>query len=74
MFYVKGLFCVTNFLQTTSEKLQILLGKMLVVCCVFFHANNNDHGSRWGNTAQALTQWQHLVASREATIALNWVI
>jgi hypothetical protein len=44
---------------------------MLVVCCVIFHANNNDHGGHQGNTAQALTQWQCLVASCEATVALH---
>jgi hypothetical protein len=25
-----------------------------------------DHGSRWGNTVQALAQWRHPVASSEA--------
>jgi hypothetical protein len=30
-----------------------------------------DHGSRWGNTAQALTQWRHLVALHEATDVLH---
>jgi hypothetical protein len=25
-----------------------------------------DHGGRWGNTVQALAQWQHPVASSEA--------
>jgi hypothetical protein len=35
---------------------------------VFFsHADDNDHGSRWGNTARALAQWLHLVASCEST-------
>jgi hypothetical protein len=47
---------------------------MLVVCCVFFYADNDDHGSRQGNTARALTQWQHLVASCEATDALHWAM
>jgi hypothetical protein len=47
---------------------------MLVVCCVFFHADKDDHGGRHGNTARALAQWQHLVASREATVALHWGI
>jgi hypothetical protein len=44
---------------------------MLVVCCVFSHANNQDHGNCRGNTAWALAQWQHLVASPEATDALQ---
>jgi hypothetical protein len=44
---------------------------MLVVCCVFSHANNDGHGGRRGDTAQALARWQHLVASREATVALH---
>jgi hypothetical protein len=45
-----------NFLQTTSEKVQKLLGNMLVVHYVFSHADNNDHGGCRGNTAQALDQ------------------
>ncbi len=44
---------------------------MLVVCCVFSHADDDDHGGRRGNTARALAQWQHLVASCEATVALH---
>jgi hypothetical protein len=30
-----------------------------------------DHGGRWGNTALALAQWQHIVASHEATDAIH---
>ncbi len=30
-----------------------------------------NHGCRQGNTAQALAQWQHLVASHEAKDALH---
>jgi hypothetical protein len=42
---------------------------------VFFsHPDNNDHGSHRGNTARALAQWRHLVASREATDALHWAM
>jgi hypothetical protein len=44
---------------------------MLVVCCVFSHTNDNDHGGRRGDTAQALARWQHLAASYEATVALH---
>ena len=29
---------------------------------------------RWGNTAQALTRWQHSVASSEALDVLHWVM
>jgi hypothetical protein len=47
---------------------------MLVVCSAFPHANNDDHGGRWGDTARALAQWQCLVASFEATDALHWVM
>jgi hypothetical protein len=49
---------------------------MLVVCCVFSHANNDDHGSCQGDTgrALALAQWQCLVASHEATVALHRVM
>jgi hypothetical protein len=45
---------------------------MLDVCCVFSHADNDDHSSRRGNTVGALAQWRHLVASREATDAVHW--
>jgi hypothetical protein len=31
-----------------------------------------DHGGRRGNKVWALAQWQHLVASHEATDALHW--
>jgi hypothetical protein len=44
---------------------------MLVVCCVFSHTNEDDHGSHQGNMARELAQWQCLVASREATVALH---
>jgi hypothetical protein len=33
-----------------------------------------DHGSRRGNTAQALNQLQHPVASSEALDVLHWVM
>jgi hypothetical protein len=33
-----------------------------------------DHGSHWGNTAQALTQWQHPVAPSEALDVLYWTM
>ncbi len=38
---------------------------------ILTHANNDDHGSRWGNTARALAQWLHPVTLREATDALH---
>jgi hypothetical protein len=43
------------------------------VLCFFSH-NNNDHGGRRVNTVRALAQWQHLVASHEATVALHWAM
>jgi hypothetical protein len=33
-----------------------------------------DHGSRWGDTVQALAQWQHPVASSEAQDVLHCVM
>jgi hypothetical protein len=33
-----------------------------------------DHGSRRGNTAQALDQWWHPVDSSEALDVLHWVM
>jgi hypothetical protein len=40
--------------------------------CVFFKFVN--HGSRRGNTAQALAQWQHPLASSEALNVLHWAM
>jgi hypothetical protein len=33
-----------------------------------------NHGGHWGNTAQALAQWQHPVASSEAWDVLHWAM
>jgi hypothetical protein len=33
-----------------------------------------DHGGRRGNTAQALTQWRHPVASSEALDMFHWAM
>jgi hypothetical protein len=33
-----------------------------------------DHGGCWGNTAQALAQWRHLVVLHEATDAIHWAM
>jgi hypothetical protein len=33
-----------------------------------------DHGSHWGNTAQALARWRHTVASSEAPDVLYRVM
>jgi hypothetical protein len=41
---------------------------------VYFLFKILDHGSRQGNTARALAQWQHLVALYEATDALHWAM
>jgi hypothetical protein len=40
----------------------------------FFTFEIVDHGGRRGDTARTLARWHHLVASHEATDALNWVI
>jgi hypothetical protein len=37
--------------------------------CVLFEFV--DHGGRWGDTAQALAQWRHPVASSEALDVLH---
>ncbi len=34
----------------------------------------DDHGSRQGDTAQALAQWRHPVASSEALDVLHWAM
>jgi len=33
-----------------------------------------DHGSRWGDTAQALDRWRHPVASSEAPDVFHWAM
>jgi hypothetical protein len=33
-----------------------------------------NHGGHWGNTVQALTRWQHSVASSEARDVLHWAM
>jgi hypothetical protein len=47
---------------------------MLVVCCVFSHTNNNDHGGHPGNTTRALARWQCVVALHEASVVLHWAM
>jgi hypothetical protein len=42
------------------------------VLCVFNEFV--DHGSRRGNTVQALTQWWHPVALSEALDVLHWAM
>jgi hypothetical protein len=39
-----------------------------------FAAEIVNHGGCQGNTAQALTQWQHPVASRKALDVLHWAM
>jgi hypothetical protein len=41
------------------------------LCCFNKFVN---HGGRRGNTVQALTQWQHPVASSEALDVFHWVM
>jgi hypothetical protein len=50
------------------------LGKSCVFLVFFFFFKIVDHGGHWGNTARALAQWRHLVASREATDVLHWAM
>ncbi len=33
-----------------------------------------NHGGRWGDMAQALTQWRHPVASSEARDVIHWAM
>jgi hypothetical protein len=42
------------------------------VLCVLFKFIN--HGSHWGDTAQALAQWRQPVASSEALYVLHWAM
>jgi hypothetical protein len=51
-----------------------MLGKNCVLLVFFFLFEIVDHGGRWGDTARALTQWWHLVASHEAMDALYWAM
>ncbi len=39
--------------------------------CFVFLTNIVDHGGRRGNAMQALAQWQHPLASREALVVLH---
>jgi hypothetical protein len=48
------------------------LGKSCVLLVFCFLLEIVNHGGRQGNTARALTQWRHLVASHEAMDALHW--
>jgi hypothetical protein len=41
---------------------------------VFLCFNIIKHGGRRGNTAKALAQWQHPVASSEALDVVHWVM
>jgi hypothetical protein len=41
--------------------------------CFGHDGDGDNHGVRRADTAQAHTQWQHLVASHEATNTLYWV-
>ncbi len=50
------------------------LGKSCVLLVFFVSFEIVDHGSRQGNTACALAQWQHLVALHEAKDALHWAV
>jgi hypothetical protein len=45
-----------------------------VLLVFLFAAEIINHAGCRGNTAQALTQWRHLVASYEATDVLHWVM
>ncbi len=51
-----------------------MLGKSCVLLVFFFLFKIVDHGGCRSNTAQALAQWQYLVALHEATDALRWVM
>ena len=42
---------------------------------MFSHnGDEDDHGIRRADTVRAHTQWQHMVASHEATDTLHWEI
>ena len=42
------------------------------VCVFVFAVEIVDHGHRWGDTAQELAQWRHLVSSSVALDVLYW--
>jgi hypothetical protein len=50
------------------------LGKSCVLSVFDFSFEIINQGGRWGNTTRALTRWQHLVASHEATDALHQAV
>jgi hypothetical protein len=41
---------------------------------IVFSTNFDDHGGHRGNMAQALTRWQHTVASRIALDVIHWAM
>jgi hypothetical protein len=43
-----------------------------VLCCVSHNGDDDDHGVRRADTAQAQARWRYLVASHEATDTLYW--
>ncbi len=47
------------------------MGFVSVLCVLFEFVN---HGSRWGDTMQALARWQHPVAPSEALDVLYWAM
>jgi len=64
---VEGPFWGTKFLRHLWWLYPKLLPKSCVLLVIFVCVNFNDHaGNRQGNTAQALTQWWHPVASSKA--------
>ncbi len=42
--------------------------------CIRRDDNDDNHGVRWANLAQALARWRHLGASHEATNTLHWAM
>jgi len=51
-----------------------MLAKSCVLCVFLHDSDGDDHGVHRANTARAHAQWQHIVASHEATDTLHLVM
>jgi hypothetical protein len=75
MTLVEGLFWVPILFSFFALVYRRLASKKLCFASVsLFAADIVNHGSHLGNTAQALAQWQHPVASRKALDVLHWAM
>ena len=63
-----------KFSRIASKKVRYALAKSSCVLCFCHDEDDDDHGIRRANTAQALARWRRLGASHEATNTLHRAI